>query len=207
VIFTQIHQDEPTPKERNQGDFSGIASATNDVQSGSNNTISPTTTLLKAFAEVVAFISTLHVADPSRIDPSLREIIDESIHFRVQSALVSISSIFLQFTEICTCQMIFDQADQDNTIRELLEKLSEVYDFMTEDERLAEIPSMQTVYGKMTRQALECAHFIAHYPERKSVCESRLLHCCLTFNVVPLHRKKTWQGHLQRNRCHHSELQ
>jgi hypothetical protein len=38
--------------------------------------------------------------------------------------------------------------------------------------RLAEIESMQVLFGKMARQAFECADFIVHYSETKSACES-----------------------------------
>jgi hypothetical protein len=48
---------------------------------------------------------------------------------------------------------------------------------MTEDERLQElkIESMQELFGKMARQIQECADFIIHYSETKSVCESNPL--------------------------------
>jgi len=39
--------------------------------------------------------------------------------------------------------MILDQQDRDNAVRYLLKKLSEVYTFMNEDGRLAEIVTMQ----------------------------------------------------------------
>ena len=69
--------------------------------------------------------------------------------------------------------MILNQAERDDAVRALLERLSEVYTFgMNEDKRLAEIPFMQTLYGKIARQTLECADFIVHYSETKSACES-----------------------------------
>ena len=68
--------------------------------------------------------------------------------------------------------MILNQAERDNAVRALLETLSEVYTFMNEDKRVAEIPSMQALYGKIARQTLECADFIAHYSETTSACES-----------------------------------
>ena len=81
--------------------------------------------------------------------------------------------------------MILDQADRDNAVRDLLEKVSDVYKFMNEDGRLTEIPNMQELYGKVARQTLECADFIVHYSETKSACKSSAL-CrhSLTFNVV-----------------------
>jgi hypothetical protein len=68
--------------------------------------------------------------------------------------------------------MIIDQADRDNAVHALLEKLSEVYTFMNEDGRLAEIKSMQAIYRKIARQTLECAGFITDYSKTKSACES-----------------------------------
>jgi len=68
--------------------------------------------------------------------------------------------------------MILSQAKRDDAVRALLERLSEVYIFMNEDKRLAEIASMQTLYGKIAQQTLECADFIVHYSETKNACES-----------------------------------
>lgn len=67
--------------------------------------------------------------------------------------------------------MILNQADRDDAVRDLLKKVSEVYTFMNENGRLAEIPTMQCLFGKVARQTLECADFIVHYSETKSACE------------------------------------
>ncbi|OJA16893.1 hypothetical protein AZE42_12246 [Rhizopogon vesiculosus] len=69
----------------------------------------------------------------------------------------------------CASKMILDQADWDIAISNLLAKVSDIYCFMTKDDALARIPSMQTLYGKIARQMLECADFIVHYSEVKSV--------------------------------------
>ena len=96
--------------------------------------------------------------------------------------------------------MILNQQNRDNAVQDLLKKLSEVYAFMNEDGRLAEIPIMQELYGKVARQTLECADFIVHYSEAKSACESSTLRPRrLTLNVISLHREKTCQGRVQRN--------
>jgi hypothetical protein len=105
-------------------------------------------------------------------------------------------------------QMILNQATLDNDVRGLLERVSEIYTFMNEDRRLVEVPSMQALYGKVARQTLECADFIAHYSETKSVCKSIPLRHRLTLIFVSLrHRDKTRQAHFRRNRCRGSELQ
>jgi len=81
--------------------------------------------------------------------------------------------------------MILDQQDRDNAIQDLLKKLSEVYTFMNEDGRLADIVTMQELYGKVARQTLECADFIVHYSEAKSACKlSPLRRSRLTLNVI-----------------------
>ncbi|OAX33785.1 WD40 repeat-like protein [Rhizopogon vinicolor AM-OR11-026] len=64
--------------------------------------------------------------------------------------------------------MIFDQAE-DIAVSSLLAKVSDIYCFMLKDDALARIPSMPTLYGKIARQTLECADFIVHYSEAKSV--------------------------------------
>jgi len=53
--------------------------------------------------------------------------------------------------------MILNQQNRDNAVQDTLKKLSEVYAFMNEDGRLAEIPAMEKLYGKVARQTLECA--------------------------------------------------
>ena len=77
--------------------------------------------------------------------------------------------------------MILDQAQVDDDVRGLLGKVSEVYSFMKEDGRLAEIPSMEALFGKLARQTLECADFIVHYSEIQSACKSISLHHRLDF--------------------------
>ncbi|KAG1722648.1 uncharacterized protein EDB91DRAFT_1082712, partial [Suillus paluster] len=64
--------------------------------------------------------------------------------------------------------MIIAQADRDAAVSSLLQKMSEIYAFMTQDEALAKIESMIAIYGKIARQTLECADFITHYSETKS---------------------------------------
>jgi len=88
-------------------------------------------------------------------------------------------------------QMILRQVNLDDAVQGLLIKLSEVYNFMNEDRRLAEIEKMQVVYGELARQTQECADFIVHYSEKKSACESSPL-CChpLTPNVVSFTGKR-----------------
>ncbi|KAG1724626.1 uncharacterized protein EDB91DRAFT_1340036, partial [Suillus paluster] len=65
-------------------------------------------------------------------------------------------------------KMIIAQADRDAAVSGLLQKISEIYAFMTQDEALAELESMVGIYGKIARQTLECADFITHYSETKS---------------------------------------
>jgi hypothetical protein len=103
--------------------------------------------------------------------------------------------------------MILDQVDRDVAVSDLLKKVSEVYTFITEDNALANIPSMLAVYGKIARQTLECTDFIIHYSEKKGACELNQLHCRSRLSVVPLHRGKTRQARLQRDASHDSKLQ
>jgi len=67
--------------------------------------------------------------------------------------------------------MILDQAKLDDGVCGLLEKVSEVYTFMKEDGRLAEIPSMEVLFRRLARQTLECSDFIVHYSEIESACK------------------------------------
>jgi hypothetical protein len=68
--------------------------------------------------------------------------------------------------------MILDQTEIDYALSLLLTKVSEVYVFIMEAQELAKDLPMLGIYGKIARQILECADFIAHYSETKSACES-----------------------------------
>ncbi|KAJ8587653.1 hypothetical protein M405DRAFT_934610, partial [Rhizopogon salebrosus TDB-379] len=118
-----------------------IASAINDSQSAPDamDTFSNMLTPLKVFNSIASGIADIH--------PYAK----------------AVMSIFTYASNI-----IIAQADRDIAVRALLEKLSEVYTFMNEDGRLAEIESMQAIFGKIARQTLECADFITHYSETKS---------------------------------------
>ncbi|KAJ8592441.1 hypothetical protein M405DRAFT_50554 [Rhizopogon salebrosus TDB-379] len=118
-----------------------IASTTNTLQSAPDamDTFSKMLAPLKVFNSIASGIADIH--------PYAK----------------AVMSIFIYASNI-----IIAQADRDNAVRALLEKISEVYTFMNEDGRLAEIEFMQAIYGKIARQTLECADFITHYSETKS---------------------------------------
>ncbi|KAG2338716.1 hypothetical protein BDR05DRAFT_1041822 [Suillus weaverae] len=60
-------------------------------------------------------------------------------------------------------KMILAQADRDTALLKLLEKLGEIYGFITQDEILGQISSMRAILGKISQQTHECAHFITNY--------------------------------------------
>jgi len=102
--------------------------------------------------------------------------------------------------------MILDQAQLDDDVHGLLEKVSEVYTFMKEDGTLAEVPSMEALFRKLARQTLECADFIVHFLRyRVPVSQSRCITASI-FNVVSLHREKNGQAHVRRHKRQGSEL-
>jgi hypothetical protein len=84
--------------------------------------------------------------------------------------------------------MILDHADSDDAVSSLLSKISEVYTFITEEEELSKVQFMLATYGKIAQQTLECADFISHYSETKSVCELIALFRLLKSNVACLYR-------------------
>jgi len=69
----------------------------------------------------------------------------------------------------CMYKIIHDQPPTDDAFLPLLAKIWEVYALMTEEQELADIPSMVKVYGQMARQTLECTDFIVHYSETKKL--------------------------------------
>jgi len=72
-------------------------------------------------------------------------------------------------------QVIPVQGDRDAAVLRLLDKLSEVYRFIAQDEMRGEISSMHAILGKISQQTRECARFIKNYSETKKVCEFNTL--------------------------------
>ena len=58
-------------------------------------------------------------------------------------------------------QIIVKQAHLDDSIRDLLSKMDEVYSSLTAE--LKAIESMKDVVDRITHQTLECSHFIEAY--------------------------------------------
>ncbi|KAG1819391.1 hypothetical protein DFJ58DRAFT_739431 [Suillus subalutaceus] len=65
-------------------------------------------------------------------------------------------------------KIIIAQAERDKSIHSLLEKLAEVYRFMTQEDSLGKIESMRGIVGKVAQQTIECARFIREYSETES---------------------------------------
>ncbi|KAG6327063.1 hypothetical protein ID866_12026, partial [Astraeus odoratus] len=64
-------------------------------------------------------------------------------------------------------QMIINQVNRDTAINELLGKIREFYQFISEDDRVKNLVSMKEVLKAMSDQVLDCARFIANYSETK----------------------------------------
>ncbi|KAG1861063.1 hypothetical protein C8R48DRAFT_801715 [Suillus tomentosus] len=69
-------------------------------------------------------------------------------------------------------QIILAQADRDAAVLKLLEKLCQVYSFITQDQMLSQISSMRIILGQISQQTFDCAQFIQKYSETKNFCES-----------------------------------
>jgi len=91
----------------------------------------------------------------------------------VQPKCVFIFSPYLPqlLTQQSYVQMIPVQVDRDTAVLKLLDKLSEVYRFIAQDEMRGEISSMHAILGKISQQTRECARFIKNYSETKKICE------------------------------------
>ena len=70
--------------------------------------------------------------------------------------------------------MVLAQADRDDSIRKLMEKLADIYEFLGKEEqkkRLHHMDSTDIFFGNLVKQIVECANFIGHYAETKNFCE------------------------------------
>jgi len=82
-------------------------------------------------------------------------------------------------------QMILAQANRDEAVLSLLKKLSQVYDFMTQDDTLDQISSVGTTLEQISQQTLERAHFIRHFSAKNNFCDSPTSHYILRiFNLI-----------------------
>ncbi|KAG6329002.1 hypothetical protein ID866_10087, partial [Astraeus odoratus] len=69
-------------------------------------------------------------------------------------------------------QVILAQANRDTSISVLLLKISAFYKFITEDDTLERITSMQEILKDMSEQILECTKFVENYAKTKSFLTS-----------------------------------
>ncbi|KAG2144689.1 uncharacterized protein EDB93DRAFT_1337981 [Suillus bovinus] len=67
-------------------------------------------------------------------------------------------------------KIILAQAERDESVQRLLQKLDQVYGFIIQDDNLFKVESMSDVVRKIAQQTLECARFIRDYSETKSFC-------------------------------------
>ncbi|KAG2130792.1 uncharacterized protein EDB93DRAFT_1263214 [Suillus bovinus] len=69
-------------------------------------------------------------------------------------------------------KIILSQAERDESVDRLLQKLDEVYGFITQDDNLSKVESMHDIIGKIAQQTLECARFIREYSDEELLEES-----------------------------------
>ncbi|KAG1811646.1 hypothetical protein EV424DRAFT_121915 [Suillus variegatus] len=65
-------------------------------------------------------------------------------------------------------KIIIAQMERDQSIQSLLDKLEEVYRFMSLKDTLGQIPSQRVIAGRIAQQTLDCARFIKDYSRNKS---------------------------------------
>ncbi|KAG2107521.1 uncharacterized protein F5147DRAFT_761311 [Suillus discolor] len=75
----------------------------------------------------------------------------------------------------CAAKIILAQADRDAAVLILLEKLCQVYGFITQDRMLGQISSMRIILGQISQQTFECAQFIQKYSETKNFYRLKFL--------------------------------
>jgi hypothetical protein len=86
---------------------------------------------------------------------------------------------YLPISHCSSVQIILAEVDRDAAVLQLLEKLCEVYGFMTQDQMLGQMSP--AILGKISQQTRECAHFIRDYSEIKSFCEYPS--CCAWYRL------------------------
>jgi hypothetical protein len=96
-------------------------------------------------------------------------------------------------------QIILAQTERDQSIQSLLERLGEVYDFMSQKDTLGQISSKRSIAGRIAQQIVECARFIRDYSKKKSFGESS---CCTShiMNLILLLQRRDLRKMLSRGR-------
>ncbi|KAG2361548.1 hypothetical protein BDR07DRAFT_38161 [Suillus spraguei] len=67
--------------------------------------------------------------------------------------------------------IILAQTNRDEAVASLLHKLEQVYSFITQDDMLHQISSMDNIIGQIAHLIIECAYFIRDYSETKNSCK------------------------------------
>ncbi|KAG6331660.1 hypothetical protein ID866_7427 [Astraeus odoratus] len=65
-------------------------------------------------------------------------------------------------------QTIIGQVNRDASINSLILKICELYNFITEDDKLAKLTSMHITLQKISKQIFDCTRFIKDYSETKN---------------------------------------
>lgn len=98
--------------------------------------------------------------------------------------------------------------DRDAAVLKLLDKLSEVYRFIIQDDVLAQILSMCAILGKISHQVCECAQFISDYSYIKNFYECyKLLHYVPSQALTIITRDETQQEYCLGNDTYDPKLQ
>jgi hypothetical protein len=97
-------------------------------------------------------------------------------------------------------QIILAQTERDQSIQSLLDKLEEVYRFMTQRDTLGQISSKRSIAGRIAQQTLECARFIRDYSEKKGFCKSSSYCTPRSVNFIPLSKGGDLEKMLSRRR-------
>ncbi|KAG1901684.1 uncharacterized protein F5891DRAFT_1107771 [Suillus fuscotomentosus] len=65
-------------------------------------------------------------------------------------------------------KVLLAQTERDKSVQSLLNKLEQVYGFMSQKDTLGQISSKRSIAGRIAQQTLEYAYFIRDYSEKKS---------------------------------------
>ena len=68
-------------------------------------------------------------------------------------------------------QLIITQANLDNSISSLLEKVRSVYEFLLQGDTLSRFDARKDTLGQIAQVISNCAQFIKDYSETKNFCK------------------------------------
>ncbi|KAG2361466.1 hypothetical protein BDR07DRAFT_1485851 [Suillus spraguei] len=114
-------------------------------------------------------IQTTYLQPLRILDAVVGNLVNVHPYAKVVLGMLSAASKVRRVSHSCSTIGILAQTERDKSVQSL-EKLKQVYHFMSQDDTLGQISSKRSIAGRIAQQTLGCARFIGDYSE-KGFCD------------------------------------